>query len=366
MSSPRIRTCLLLVLAAAAAAACDAGITMGPPLDGIRADGGGLVADPGDPGATPDGREVFETSVQPLLLTECGRCHGDESMGVGFLQGPDTYARVLEWPGLVVPGEPASSALLTKGPHAGPAPAAATSRMAAAWIELEGEAATGPGPGEDPGPGADPGPGGNMPPRALFAVTPSDADPMVLRLDASMSSDPDGSVVSYAWSYGDGSTGTGPTAEHVYPEPDTYAVRLTVTDDYGDTAVATQVIEVGTGLPQVLRLVLVDADSDTDVPAHTPLVNGADIDLAAIGTSNLSIRADTSPAEVGSLRFSLDAEANFNTESNPPYALSGDSGGDYDAWVATPGEHIVSATAYTEDDGGGIAGPAYTVRFTVR
>lgn len=362
MSLPRIRTCLLLVLAPAAAA-CDAGITTGPPLEAIRADGGGF--DPADPGATLDGREVFEASVQPLLLTECGRCHGDATMGVGFLEGPDTYARILAWPGLVVPGEPASSALLTKGPHAGPAPAAATSRTAAAWIELEGAAPADPGPDEDPGPGADPGPGGNMPPRAIFAFTPGDGE-SALSLDASMSSDPDGSVVSYTWSYGDGSTGTGPTVEHVYPGPDTYAVRLTVTDDYGDTAVATQVIEVGSGLPQVLRLVLVDADSDTDVPTHTPLVNGADIDLAAIGTSNLSIRADTSPAEVGSLRFSLDADANFNTESNAPYALAGDSGGDYEAWVATPGEHIVSATAYTEDDAGGTAGPAFTVRFTVR
>ncbi|MCD6467846.1 MAG: right-handed parallel beta-helix repeat-containing protein [Thermoplasmata archaeon] len=53
--------------------------------------------------------------------------------------------------------------------------------------------------------------------------------------DASYSYDPDGSIVSYVWDFGDGETGEGQTVQHVYSKPDTYIVKLTVTDDAGGT-----------------------------------------------------------------------------------------------------------------------------------
>ncbi|KAA0007572.1 MAG: PKD domain-containing protein [Thermoplasmata archaeon] len=53
--------------------------------------------------------------------------------------------------------------------------------------------------------------------------------------DASYSYDPDGSIVSYVWDFGDGETGDGQTVQHVYSKPDTYIVKLTVTDDGGET-----------------------------------------------------------------------------------------------------------------------------------
>jgi PKD repeat protein len=51
--------------------------------------------------------------------------------------------------------------------------------------------------------------------------------------DATSSSDADGTVASYAWDFGDGKTGEGSTVEHVYPNPGSYSVTLTVTDDRG-------------------------------------------------------------------------------------------------------------------------------------
>jgi PKD repeat protein len=284
-------------------------------------------------------------------------------MAVGFIAGPDAYATLMAWPRqLVVPGSSAASLLITKGAHAGPALSAGARRAVAAWIVREG-GPTGPG---EPGEPGEPGPGGNVSPTASFIAGPDVADPLVVTFDASSSLDPDGTIVSYAWSYGDGSVGTGPTVTHTYPTADTFAVALTVTDDAGAEDTVTQVLEIGTGLPQVVSMALVNADTGEDIPEHTPLRNAAIVDLAAIGTGNLSIRAETAPAVVGSVRFSVDADLDFNTENSPPYAIAGDSDGNYTAWNPEPGERVVTAMPFTESDGTGAPGRPLTVRFTVR
>ena len=56
--------------------------------------------------------------------------------------------------------------------------------------------------------------------------------------DGSGSSDSDGSIVSYAWTFGDGSTGSGVAPSHTYNTAGTYNVVLTVTDDDGLTNTA--------------------------------------------------------------------------------------------------------------------------------
>jgi PKD repeat protein len=58
--------------------------------------------------------------------------------------------------------------------------------------------------------------------------------------DASGSQDPDGTIVSYDWDFGDGSAhGSGQSVTHPYA-PGTYTVTLTVTDNNGATATASR------------------------------------------------------------------------------------------------------------------------------
>jgi poly(hydroxyalkanoate) depolymerase family esterase len=65
--------------------------------------------------------------------------------------------------------------------------------------------------------------------------------------DGSGSSDPDGTIDSYEWDFGDGSTATGETASHAYDSTGNYDVTLTVTDDQGATGTATVTVQVCDG-----------------------------------------------------------------------------------------------------------------------
>ena len=66
--------------------------------------------------------------------------------------------------------------------------------------------------------------------------------------NASGSWDPDGTIVSYAWNFGDGTTGSGATASRTYAAGGDYTVTLTVTDNGGATTTQAQsVTAVGPG-----------------------------------------------------------------------------------------------------------------------
>jgi len=98
----------------------------------------------------------------------------------------------------------------------------------------------------------------NQPPHASFTISP--ASPEVdetVNFDASSSSDPDGTIVNYAWNFGDGTTGTGITASHSYSSAGTYTVTLTVTNNDGLTDTATRDVTV---------IPLVDPDATSPEP----------------------------------------------------------------------------------------------------
>jgi CubicO group peptidase (beta-lactamase class C family) len=117
------------------------------------------------------------------------------------------------------------------------------------------------------------------------------------------------------------------------------------------------------GSTSVTALMLMNAD--TDQPILT-LTNGTTITLANLPTRNLNVRAVTSPSTVGSVRFGLDANSNYRTETGAPYALAGDDAGNYRAWTPALGAHTVKATPYTGSSGTGTVGTSLTVGFTVQ
>ena len=81
----------------------------------------------------------------------------------------------------------------------------------------------------------------NVLPTAAFS---SSASYLHAAFDANGSSDPDGSIASYAWDFGDGTTGTGVAPSHIYTAGGTYEVTLTVTDNRDGATSLTQALTV--------------------------------------------------------------------------------------------------------------------------
>ncbi len=90
----------------------------------------------------------------------------------------------------------------------------------------------------------------NKAPFAVMTAAPtSGVTPLNVSFDAGSSSDADGSIASYAWTFGDSATGSGVTTNHAYSAPGTYIARLTVTDNQGASNSATTTVQVNAAPP---------------------------------------------------------------------------------------------------------------------
>lgn len=92
-----------------------------------------------------------------------------------------------------------------------------------------------------PNPGGSPGAANgsgttNSPPTAAFT---SSCPSLACSFDGTGSKDGDGTIASYAWTFGDGGTATGASPTHTYASAGTYSVTLTVTDNGGATNAVT-------------------------------------------------------------------------------------------------------------------------------
>jgi hypothetical protein len=89
----------------------------------------------------------------------------------------------------------------------------------------------------------------DTPPAARFSMSALVAG-RPARFNGARSSDSDGSVVAYNWSFGDGSKATGVAPRHVFRRGGRFIVRLAVTDNLGLTSVLVRAITVAP-LPHV-------------------------------------------------------------------------------------------------------------------
>lgn len=109
---------------------------------------------------------------------------------------------------------------------------------------------------------------------------------------------------------------------------------------------------------------LINADTDELITGYEVIEDGMALDLAVL-PPRFTIRANTNPTVVGSVRFSLNGDPNTKVENMLPYTINGDNEGDYLPWYPDLGDHTLVATPYTESWAGGTAGIPLMIRFSV-
>jgi len=100
---------------------------------------------------------------------------------------------------------------------------------------------------------------GDRGPTAGFAVSGTPNEGSTLAFDASTSTDPDlgrtdmdhAEALSFAWTFGDGTSASGVAPTKVFGRNDTYTVTLTVTDAWGWPSVVTSTVSIANVAPQV-------------------------------------------------------------------------------------------------------------------
>ncbi|WP_284618673.1 PKD domain-containing protein [Aquabacterium humicola] len=85
----------------------------------------------------------------------------------------------------------------------------------------------------------------NMAPIATIGTsTAKGPAPLTVNFSGTGSTDPDGSIASYSWAFGNGAVGSGSTAAYTYSNPGSYTAQLTVVDNLGQASTSSVTITV--------------------------------------------------------------------------------------------------------------------------
>jgi hypothetical protein len=146
--------------------------------------------------------------------------------------------------------------------------------------------------------------GGTKAPLAMAGNDLATAPDTKVSFNGSGSTDEDGTIANYNWSFGDGSFGYGATVDHTYARPGVYAVVLAVTDDMGATGIDVAIVSVQAVQPPSVDLTLLQNDLSaikndtatlkTDVGKTAGSVDAVKKDTAALKKDAAEAKSATS------------------------------------------------------------------------
>jgi PKD repeat protein len=134
------------------------------------------------------------------------------------------------------------------------------------------------------------GSGGSSAPTARFTISPAtNPNPGVnqnvfFNASSSTAVAPH-TILSYAWDFGDGVTGTGLTAIHAYQRAGTFTINLVVTDDAGQTGTAQNSVQVTSASSQIVAAFTFSPQDPTIMGGR----NAVNFDATASSTTSPAI-----------------------------------------------------------------------------
>ena len=150
-------------------------------------------------------------------------------------------------------------------------------------------------------------PASSFPPEAVISASPVfGTTPLLVSFDGSASSDQDGDQLTYSWSFGDGSMGSGVQTSHTYMSSGSYTVTLTVSDG-SSTDNETTTITVNNNDPGSNAISFTDATNLLGVDHFSGLAM-AIVDMNADGKDDL-VRFDG--ATLMNVLYQNNANQNF-------------------------------------------------------
>ncbi len=198
----------------------------------------------------------------------------------------------------------------------------------------------------------------------IVAFATDDAGSVLLELSGTLNFNRTENIAPYAL-FGDSS---GNFSGNTLPIGD-YTISATafegrnLSGQFGlDLSVNFSVVDNPGSSNEIIALILVDADTNDDI---LDLVDGDNLNLDELPTSNLSIRAEVS-SDVESVFLQITGDlTGTRTENVSPYALFGDSNGNFSGRTFGAGTYNVNATPYTLDNLNGEAGASLSLSFTI-
>ncbi|MHB8634130.1 MAG: PKD domain-containing protein [Thermoplasmatota archaeon] len=125
----------------------------------------------------------------------------------------------------------------------------------------------------------------NMPPLAAFDFSPSSPGAGQSVSFNDKSSDADGTLAAWSWDFGDGESSTVQAPSHTYSQSGAYTVHLTVRDNDGASASASQSVYVAGALVAVSNFQYTDRPCNDDVPFSFTVSNPGTVTATNVALS---------------------------------------------------------------------------------
>jgi PKD repeat protein len=172
----------------------------------------------------------------------------------------------------------------------------------------------------------------NQPPVAAASATPSSGPtPLTVNFSSAGSNDPDGTITSYAWTFGDGGTASGPSAAHTYATGGTFTATLKVTDNAGATATKSLTITasapaapaaptnltVTAGATRLVTLRWIDVSNNETGFSVERAVKAKTPSFTAVGSVGVNVTTFSQTVTAGQWVYRVRA---YNTNGNSAYS----------------------------------------------